>query len=122
MCDPHPRGQFFTADVAEREHETRARLFDTEKISGQVTNCEDLARDVECPISHQTRSTQSTMNLCGLEDGGVQLRVIALQSFELQFEFSRWRTFRKGSFDCACRAGECCGSHDPKTSAYKLVA
>src|ERR1043165_7646262 len=88
VCDPHSRSESFAADVAERQHETRARFFDTEKISGQVTHCEDLARDVECPFSHQTRRTQSPVNLRCFEDCGVQFRVIALQSFELQLQFS----------------------------------
>src|SRR5262249_23594624 len=87
VSDPHSRGESFAADVAEREHQTFIRLFDTEEIARQMTNGKNLARHIERSVTHETRRTQTPVYLCGFEDRSVQLRVIALQPFELQFHF-----------------------------------
>src|SRR5512134_3731338 len=76
MCDPHPRGESLATDVAQREHESVRRLFDTEKISRQMSNCKNLARNFESAMAHKTRRTQSPVHLCSLEDRSVELRVI----------------------------------------------
>jgi hypothetical protein len=78
MRDPHSRRESFAADVAEREHETIARLLDTHEIARQVTHCKDLSRNIERTMSHQTRRAQATMNLRCFEDRSVQLSVISL--------------------------------------------
>src|SRR5690242_19332196 len=60
MSHPHAGGQTFAANIAKRKHQTVARLFDAKEISRQVTNCEDLARDIESAMTHQTWRTQSS--------------------------------------------------------------
>src|SRR5215203_4306401 len=44
---PHSGGEPLAADVAEREHQAAVSLFGGEKIPGQMTYGEDLARNVE---------------------------------------------------------------------------
>src|ERR1043165_6166185 len=65
---PHSGGESFSTDVAESEHHSFIGLFDREKVTGQVTHREDLARDVECAVTNQARRTQTTMHLRGLGD------------------------------------------------------
>src|ERR1044072_4249871 len=78
MCNPHPRGQTFAADIAKRQYETITRLFDTKEVTRQMTNCKNLARHIETAVSYQSLRTQSTMHLRGFEDRSVQLSVILL--------------------------------------------
>src|SRR6185369_6770154 len=69
--DPHARGESFAADVAKRQDQTVARLFDTKKVSGQMTNGKDLTRHVETAVTHKTRRTQSPVHLRRFEDRSV---------------------------------------------------
>jgi 16S rRNA C1402 (ribose-2'-O) methylase RsmI len=82
MRDPHARGETFATDVAKRKDQTLARLFDTEKISRQMTNCKDLTRHIERTMTHKTRRTQSPMHLRRFEDRSVQFCIISLECFE----------------------------------------
>jgi hypothetical protein len=76
--DPHSGRESFAADIAEREHQTIARLFNAHEIARQVTHSKDLSRNIERAVTHTTRRAQATMNLRRFENRSVQLSVISL--------------------------------------------
>src|SRR5687767_3980507 len=80
-----------------------------------MTNGENLTRDLKRSVANQTRRTQTAMYLCGLEDGGIQIRVIFLKCFESLLEFVDlfWGTNR---------TNRCCCGHSSKSLSNKFVA
>src|SRR5688500_19653423 len=78
MRHPHPCRESFATDVTKREDQTAVGFFNCEEITRQMTNGEDLARNVERTVMNQTRCTQAPAYFRGLEDRGVQIRVIFL--------------------------------------------
>jgi len=79
MRGPHPGGQTFAANVAEREDDAVIRLFNRKEISRQMTDGEDLAGDFKILVMQLARRAKTPMDLRSFEDCGVQLGVVFLQ-------------------------------------------
>src|SRR5688500_12640408 len=96
MRHPHPCRESFATDVTKREDQTAVGFFNCEEITRQMTNGEDLARNVERTVMNQTRCTQAPVYFRCLEDRGVQIRVIFLKCFKFLFECVdlAWQTQR----------------------------
>src|SRR5688572_27863849 len=59
MTDPHSGSESLAADVAEGQHHSVLRFFNSKKVAGQVTHSEDLARDLKWSVVNQGRRTQT---------------------------------------------------------------
>jgi hypothetical protein len=88
MANPHSRGQSFAADIAKRQNQAFIRFVYGEEIAGQVTHCEDLARNVERFVMNGTRRAQTSMHLRGFEDRGVQFGILPLKHSDFVFELA----------------------------------
>jgi hypothetical protein len=83
MRCPHPGCQTLAADITQRKDYAVVRLFNREKITWQVANGENLTGNFEVSATNQTRCAQTPVYLRRLENLGMQLGVIFLQSCKL---------------------------------------
>src|SRR5688500_19423333 len=86
MPNHHTCLKSLATNVTKREDQTAVCFYNCEEITRQMTNGEDLARNVERTVMNQTRCTQAPVYFRGLEDRGVQIRVIFLKCFKFLFE------------------------------------
>jgi hypothetical protein len=87
MSGPHPGRQTLSANVTKREHNAVALFLNGEKISRQVANGEDLARDFKFSEANVTRSAQAAMHLGRFKNFGPQFSIVLLKIGKFNFEF-----------------------------------
>jgi hypothetical protein len=84
-------------------------LLDRKEVTGQMAHGENFAGNLEIPEPELPRRAETPVDLRGLENCGMQLRIILLQLRELHFHFGRRPGFGAapgyGSIDCTPGCG-----------------